>query len=178
MGRHIEMSSTPGEVFESGLGYHPNEAALALRVAHYRKPLSARLLPAPGLVAGDTVSFDNPRLTDAMVRSIQSIEFGIVGYMSTHSKILLLLISPLLPAIGMAQVLAPRVYWPTPVGTQLATGGSSYVSGDATPDRSLPISGVDSSIDSMYLGYRYTLNLFWEPVLNWWHRQGDMNQTA
>jgi hypothetical protein len=98
MGTHIEMSSTPGEVFESGLGYHPNEVALALRAAHYRKPLSARLLPAPGLVAGDTVSFDNPRLTDAMVRSIQSIEFGIVGYMSTHSKILLLLISPLLPA--------------------------------------------------------------------------------
>jgi uncharacterized protein (UPF0210 family) len=41
-------------------------AALATR---YRKPLSARLFPAPGLEAGDMVSFDNPHLTDAMVMS-------------------------------------------------------------------------------------------------------------
>jgi hydroxyacylglutathione hydrolase len=30
MGTHIEMSSTPGEVFEFGLEYHPNEADLLL----------------------------------------------------------------------------------------------------------------------------------------------------
>lgn len=30
MGTHIEMSSTPGEVFEFGLEYHPDEAALPL----------------------------------------------------------------------------------------------------------------------------------------------------
>jgi uncharacterized protein (UPF0210 family) len=41
-------------------------AALAAR---YQKPLSARLFPAPGLQAGDTVRFDNPHLTDAMVMS-------------------------------------------------------------------------------------------------------------
>ena len=84
----------------------------------------------------------------------------IVGYMSSHSKILPLLISLLLPAIGMAQELAPRAYWPAPVGARVATVGYSHVSGDAIPDRSLPITDVDSSIDSMHLGYRHTLNLF------------------
>jgi uncharacterized protein (UPF0210 family) len=39
-------------------------AALANK---YQKPLSARLFPAPGKQVGDTVSFDNPHLTDAMV---------------------------------------------------------------------------------------------------------------
>ena len=39
-------------------------AALATK---YQKPLSARLFPAPGLHAGDKVSFDNPHLTDAVV---------------------------------------------------------------------------------------------------------------
>lgn len=32
MGTHIEMSSTPGEVFEFGLEYQPNEAALPLTI--------------------------------------------------------------------------------------------------------------------------------------------------
>jgi uncharacterized protein (UPF0210 family) len=35
----------------------------------YQKPLSARLFPAPGKRVGETVSFDNPYLTDAMVMS-------------------------------------------------------------------------------------------------------------
>ena len=39
-------------------------AALATK---YQKPLSARLFPAPGMRAGETVSFDNPHLTDAVV---------------------------------------------------------------------------------------------------------------
>ena len=43
-------------------------ASLATR---YRKPLSARLFPAPGLKAGETVRFDNPHLTDAVVMSTQ-----------------------------------------------------------------------------------------------------------
>ncbi len=39
-------------------------AALA---AKYRKPLSARLLPIPGRLAGESVSFDNPHLTEGVV---------------------------------------------------------------------------------------------------------------
>ncbi|MEH6517482.1 MAG: transporter [Halioglobus sp.] len=86
--------------------------------------------------------------------------YSIVGYMFSHFKIVPLLISLLLPAVGMAQELAPRVYWPAPVGTRVATVIYAHVSGDAIPDRSLPITGVDSSIDSINLGYRHTLNLF------------------
>jgi uncharacterized protein (UPF0210 family) len=40
--------------------------------AKYRKPLSARLFPAPGKKAGETVSFDNPHLTEAVVMSLDS----------------------------------------------------------------------------------------------------------
>lgn len=65
----------------------------------------------------------------------------------------------LLPALGIAQELSPRIYWPTPVGTHVASVVYSHVSGDAIPDRSLPLTGVDSSIDSMHLGYRHTFNL-------------------
>lgn len=39
-------------------------AALAAR---YRKPLSARLFPAPGKKAGESVRFDDPHLTEAVV---------------------------------------------------------------------------------------------------------------
>lgn len=42
-------------------------AALANK---YSKPLSARLFPAPGKLARETVSFDNPHLTDAVVMPI------------------------------------------------------------------------------------------------------------
>lgn len=35
--------------------------------AKYRKPLSARLFPVPGKRAGETVSFDNPYLTETVV---------------------------------------------------------------------------------------------------------------
>jgi uncharacterized protein (UPF0210 family) len=41
-------------------------AALANR---YRKPLSARLFPVPGKLAGDLVSFENPFLTDSVIMS-------------------------------------------------------------------------------------------------------------
>jgi len=38
--------------------------------------------------------------------------------------------------------------------------GYSHASGDIIPDRSLPITGVDSSIDSLHFGYRHTSNLW------------------
>jgi hypothetical protein len=59
-----------------------------------------------------------------------------------------------------AQELSPRVYWPTPVDTQVLTVGYSYMAGDVIPDRSLPLTGVDSDINTIYLGYRRTLNLW------------------
>ena len=65
-----------------------------------------------------------------------------------------------LPFDGSTQELSPRAYWPAPVDTQVLTMGYSYSSGDVIPDRSLPLSGVDSSINALHLGYRHTLNLW------------------
>lgn len=62
--------------------------------------------------------------------------------------------------VAEAQELSPRAYWPAPVGTQVLTVGYSHMSGDVIPDRSLPLTGVDSSIDSAVLGYRHTLGLW------------------
>jgi len=67
--------------------------------------------------------------------------------------------------VPSAQELSPRAYWPAPVGTQVATVGYSHASGDVVPDRSLPLTGVDSSIDSVYFGYRQTFNL-WDRTAN------------
>lgn len=76
-----------------------------------------------------------------------------------------LIVAPLLivlavPCTIQAQDLAPRAYWPSPVGTRIATIGYSYVSGDIIPNPSSPITGIDSSINSLHLGYRHTLNLW------------------
>jgi len=38
--------------------------------AKYQKPLSARLFPIPGKKEGDSVTFDNPFLTDSVVMRI------------------------------------------------------------------------------------------------------------
>jgi len=78
---------------------------------------------------------------------------------------LLVLATILLSLDGGAQELSPRAYWPAPVGTQVVTFGYSHTSGDAIPDRSLPITGVDSSINSLHFGYRHTLNL-WNRTAN------------
>lgn len=73
--------------------------------------------------------------------------------------------SILLPLYSVAQELSPRTYWPAPVGTRVATVGYSHNSGDIIPDRSLLITGVDSTIDSMHIGYRHTMNL-WDRTAN------------
>lgn len=65
-----------------------------------------------------------------------------------------------IPIGTQAQELSPRAYWPSPVGTRIATIGYSHTSGDITPHPSSPITGVDSSIDTMHLGYRHTLSLW------------------
>jgi hypothetical protein len=78
----------------------------------------------------------------------------------------LLVFATILLSIDLgAQELSPRAYWPAPVGTRVLTVGYSHTSGDAIPDRSLPITGVDSSIDSLHFGYRHTLNL-WNRTAN------------
>lgn len=73
--------------------------------------------------------------------------------------------SILLPMYSIAQELSPRTYWPAPVNTRVVTLGYSHHSGNIALDRSLPITGVDSTIDSMHIGYRHTMNL-WDRTTN------------
>ncbi len=63
-----------------------------------------------------------------------------------------------LPAIG--QELSPRAYWPAPKGTQLVFFGYAYSWGDVVTDPSLPVVGVDSTINTVVVGYRRTLSLW------------------
>ena len=59
-----------------------------------------------------------------------------------------------------AQELSPRAYWPAPKGTRVAILGYSYSAGDVLTDPSLPIYGVDSSINTGFLGYLQIFSLW------------------
>jgi hypothetical protein len=61
---------------------------------------------------------------------------------------------------GSAQELTPRAYWPAPEGTQLAFAGYSRATGDVLFDPSIPLYGVDSTLNTLILGYLQTFNLF------------------
>lgn len=70
-----------------------------------------------------------------------------------------LLFPGMIAGVATAQELAPRAYWPTPVGTRLVMTGYSLSTGDIVTDPSLPITGVDSQIHSMLVGYQQTFDL-------------------
>ena len=59
-----------------------------------------------------------------------------------------------------AQELAPRAYWPAPVGTNVALLAYQRNSGDIVIDPSLPITGVQSEIDYLQVGYQRYFSLF------------------
>jgi hypothetical protein len=59
-----------------------------------------------------------------------------------------------------AQELAPRAYWPAPVGTNVAVLAYQRNTGDIVIDPSLPITGVESEIDYLQLGYQRYFSLF------------------
>ena len=61
---------------------------------------------------------------------------------------------------ALAQDLTPRTYWPAPKGTQLVVLGYAHQTGDIVTDPSIPVTGVDSSIDSAVLAYQQTIELF------------------
>jgi len=80
-----------------------------------------------------------------------------------HSGTALVVLSLLLlssAGSAIAQDLAPRAYWPAPVGTRILILGYQNTSGDVVTDPSLPVSGVDSTIHTSLLGYQQALNLF------------------
>lgn len=60
----------------------------------------------------------------------------------------------------LAQDLTPRTYWPAPQGTRLLIVGYANQTGDIVTDPSIPITGVDSRIDSIVLAYQQTIDLF------------------
>jgi hypothetical protein len=75
------------------------------------------------------------------------------------NPLLFLLVCVLLTMPAYAQEMTPRVYWPAPEGTQLVSIGYSHVTGDTTPDPTLPITSVDSDIDTLHLAYLHTISL-------------------
>jgi hypothetical protein len=58
-----------------------------------------------------------------------------------------------------AQELVPRAYWPSPVGTNVVVLSYQYSGGDVVVDPSLPVTGVDSSIDYLQLSYLHSFAL-------------------
>jgi hypothetical protein len=73
----------------------------------------------------------------------------------------LVLICAASPSVdALAQDLTPRTYWPAPEGTKLLIFGYAYQSGDVVTDPSIPITGVDSKIDSGVIAYQQTIDLF------------------
>ena len=71
-----------------------------------------------------------------------------------------LLFATLASIDALAQDLTPRTYWPAPKGTRLLIVGYAHQAGDVVTDPSIPITGVDSRIDSAVLAYRQTIDLF------------------
>jgi hypothetical protein len=63
-------------------------------------------------------------------------------------------------ASASAQDLTPRAYWPTPQGTKIFVLGYAHQEGDVVMDPSLPITGVDSKINSLVVAYQQTVSLF------------------
>lgn len=72
---------------------------------------------------------------------------------------LLLAALALVASVADAQELVPRAYWPAPVGTNVALVAYQYNTGDIIIDPSLPVTGVESDIDYLQLGYQRAFGL-------------------
>lgn len=70
------------------------------------------------------------------------------------SILLLLGLATLACTNSRAQELAPRAYWPAPVGTQGVLISYLGTRGDIVVDQSLPVSDVSSSLDGVQLAYQ------------------------
>lgn len=80
-------------------------------------------------------------------------------YMRTAALLLALLLGALSPG-SRGQELSPRAYWPAPKGTRVFTVGTIFTRGDTLPDPSLPITGLNSRINTVAIGYLHTVSLF------------------
>jgi len=59
-----------------------------------------------------------------------------------------------------AQELTPRFYWPAPKGTKVGVVGYAYATGEVIFDPSIPLYGVNSSINLAVVGYLQTFSLW------------------
>jgi len=85
---------------------------------------------------------------------------------------------------GLAQEMSPRFYWPAPHGTKVLILGYSRSSGDVLMDPSIPLYGVDSRINTGFLGYLQTFaiggrtaNLLFELPYSWGTTKGLVGDT-
>jgi uncharacterized protein len=79
----LDTIPLPGDVSEASLsGILLDVAALAARL---NKPLTARLMPLPGLQAGDPVSFDFPYFADSRVMAVPGT--GLTGVLATAEQV-------------------------------------------------------------------------------------------
>jgi len=79
----LDTIPLPGGVSEASLsGILLDVAALAARL---NKPLTARLMPLPGLQAGDPVSFDFPYFADSRVMAVTGM--GLTGILATAEQV-------------------------------------------------------------------------------------------
>ncbi|MEM1113592.1 MAG: transporter [Pseudomonadota bacterium] len=76
------------------------------------------------------------------------------------ASLLLVLLAICRVPVAAAQELSPRAYWPAPTGTKLISIAYVNTGGDVVIDPSLPVSGVDSDIDTLLLAYRHTTDWF------------------
>lgn len=61
--------------------------------------------------------------------------------------------------VAFAQELTPRAYWPSPKGINVFVVSYQRSTGDIVTDPSLPITGVDSTLDYLQLSYQRTFSL-------------------
>ena len=59
-----------------------------------------------------------------------------------------------------AQEISPRLFWPTPKGTQVLVSGYSYATGDVLFDSSIPIEDADSRVNTGLLAYTRTVSVW------------------
>ncbi len=82
------------------------------------------------------------------------------------------------------QELSPRAYWPSPVGTRLASLAYAYTTGDNLTDPSLPVTGVNSDINTAVIAYLQsfelagrTANFIFELPYTWGYSEGETVET-
>jgi hypothetical protein len=64
------------------------------------------------------------------------------------------------PCAILGQELSPRAYWPSPVGTKVFVAGYARSAGDVLMDPSVPLYGVDSTINTGFLAYMQNFSLW------------------